>query len=97
MQLSKAEYARKSIHNACEVQIENSVTRVTARHHLASLLMPNSYPRDRILNHHLSTIKDSYIPDAPGSNGTNFIYLVKHETRLLTGLYRFGNDSRTPQ
>ena len=32
MQLSKEEYARKRIHNGSSVQIENSVTRVTARH-----------------------------------------------------------------
>ena len=61
MQLSKEEYARKRIHNGSSVQIENSVTRVTARYHSASLVMPNSYPRDRIFNQHLTTIKDSYI------------------------------------
>ena len=32
MQLSKEEYARKRIHNGSSVQIENSVTLVTARH-----------------------------------------------------------------
>ena len=41
MQLSKEEYARKRIHNGSSVQIENSVTRVTVRHHSASLVMPN--------------------------------------------------------
>ena len=57
MQLSKEEYAReKKIHNGSAVQIENSVTRVTVRHHSASLVMPNSYPRDRIFNQHLTTI-----------------------------------------
>ena len=60
MQLSKAESARKRIHNGSSVQIENSVTRVTVRHHSASLVMPNSYPRDWISNRHLTTIKDSY-------------------------------------
>ena len=60
MQLSN-EYARKGIHNGSLVQIENSVTRVTAQHHSASLVMPNSYPRDGIFNQHLKTIKDSYI------------------------------------
>ena len=39
----------------------NSVTRVTIRHHSASLLMPNSYPRDGIFNPHLITIKDSIL------------------------------------
>ena len=36
------------------MQIENSVTRVTVRHQSESLVMPNSYPRDRIFNPHLS-------------------------------------------
>ena len=31
------------IFNGCEVQIENSVTRVTVRHHGAWQVMPNSY------------------------------------------------------
>ena len=61
MQLSKEEYARKRIHNGSSVQIENSVTRVTVRNHSASLVMPNSYPRDGIFNQYLTTIKDSYI------------------------------------
>ena len=30
--------------NGCEVRIENSVMRVTVRHHEACLVMPNSYP-----------------------------------------------------
>ena len=60
MQLSKEEYARKRIHNASSVQIENSVTRVAVRQHSASLVMSNSYPRDGIFNQHLTTIKDSY-------------------------------------
>ena len=61
MQLSKEEYARKGIHNGFSVQIENSVTPVTVRHHSASLVKPNSYPRDEIFNQHLTTIKYSYI------------------------------------
>ena len=68
MQLSKEEYARKRIHNGSSVQIENSVTRVTVRHHSASLVMPNSYPSDGIFNHHLTAIKDSYNP-GPGPAG----------------------------
>ena len=60
MQMSKAEYARKRIHNGSSVQIENSATRITDRHHSASLVMPNSYPRDGIFNQRLRTIKDSY-------------------------------------
>ena len=59
----RRKYARKRIHDGCELLIENSVTRVTVRHHSASLVMPNSYPRDGIFNQHLTTIKDSYNPD----------------------------------
>ena len=33
---------------------------ITVRHHSASLVMPNIYPRDGIFNQHLTTIKDSY-------------------------------------
>ena len=63
MQLSKEEYARKRIHklNGYSVQMENFVTRVTVRHHSASLVMRNSYPRDGIFNQNITTIKDSYI------------------------------------
>ena len=32
---------------------------ITVRHHSASLVMPNIYPRDGIFNQHLTTIKDS--------------------------------------
>ena len=60
MQLSNEKYARKRIHNGCSVQIENSVTRVIVRHHSASLVMPNGYPRDGIFSQHQTTIKDSY-------------------------------------
>ena len=55
MHLPKEEYARKRIHNGSLVQIENSVTWVTAR-----LVMPNSDTCDGIFNQHLTTIKDSY-------------------------------------
>ena len=34
---------------------------ITVRHHSASLMVPNSYPRGEIFNQHLTTIKDSYI------------------------------------
>ena len=34
---------------------------ITVRHHSASLVMPNSYPRDGIFNPKLTTITDSYI------------------------------------
>ena len=41
MKLSKEEYARKRVHNGSSVQIENSVTRVTARHDEARRVMRN--------------------------------------------------------
>ena len=65
MQFSKEQYARKRINNGYSVQIENSVTRVTVRHHLANLVMPNSYARDGIFSQHLTTIKDSYNHSLP--------------------------------
>ena len=38
------------IFNGCEVLIENSVTRVTVRHHEACRVMPNSYPSNGVFN-----------------------------------------------
>ena len=35
-----------------------SSCKISVRQHLASLVMPNSYPRDGIFNPHLTTIKD---------------------------------------
>ena len=43
----------------CELKIPS--LGITGRHHWASLVMPNSYPRDGIFNPHLTTTKDSYI------------------------------------
>ena len=42
----------------CELKIPS--LGITVGHHSASLVMPNSYPCDRIFNLHLTTIKDSY-------------------------------------
>ena len=58
MLLSKEEFARKRIHIACSVRTENSVTWDNC---LASLVMPNAYPRDGIFNPPITIIKDSYI------------------------------------
>ena len=60
MQLWKEECVRTRIHNGSSVQTENSIIRVTARHHEARRVMPSSYPSDRIFNQHLTTIKVSY-------------------------------------
>ena len=43
----------------CELKI--SSLRITVRHHSASLVISNSYPRDGIFNSHRTTIKDSYM------------------------------------
>ena len=43
-----------------EVLIENSVRRVTVRHHEAYRVMPNSYPSDGIFNLHRRTIMNSF-------------------------------------
>ena len=48
------------MHTGSSVRIENSVTRIIVWHHTASLVIPNSYPRDGIFNPHLRTFKDSY-------------------------------------
>ena len=48
------------IFNGFEVLIENSVTRVTVRHHEACRVMPNSYPSDGSFNMHRRTIMDSF-------------------------------------
>ena len=48
------------IFNGCEVLIENSVTRVTVRHHEACRVMPNRYPSDGTFNLHRRTIMDSF-------------------------------------
>ena len=48
--------------NGCEMRIDNSVTRVTVRHHGACRVMPNSksYLSDGIFNLHRKTIMDSF-------------------------------------
>ena len=42
----------------CELKIPS--LGITVRYHSASLVMLNNFPRDRIFNPHLTTIKDSY-------------------------------------
>ena len=53
--------------NGCEVLIENSVTRVTVRHHEACRVMPHSYPSDGIFKLHRRTIMDSFFLHTPTS------------------------------
>ena len=63
------------IFNGCEVLFENSVMRVTVRHHEACKVMRNSYPRDRIFNLHRRTIMDSF----------SCILLLRRGARWLSG------------
>ena len=93
MQLSKEEYARKRFQKGSLVQIENSVTRVTAQHRM-SLVMPNSYPRDGMFNLRLTPIKDSYILSCcimgkswfTDENGANFFFnFQKSQKRFSVG------------
>ena len=58
----------------CELKIPS--LGITVRHHSASLMMPNSYPRDGIFNPHITTIKDSY-------NFTHVISPIKFKNEFL--------------
>ena len=44
-----------------QFELKISSLRIAVQHHSASLVMPNSYPRDEIFNPNLTTIEDSYI------------------------------------
>ena len=83
MHLLKEEYARKRIHNSILVRIENSVTWDNC---LASLGEPHDakqLPSDRIFNPHLTTIKDSYIPDNIGSSLIYVMFQLAHMKKSL--------------
>ena len=55
---------------------------ITVQLHSANLVVPNSYPSDRIFNPHLTTVKDSYIYDSTCVGRTNrkSSYTTKHES-----------------
>ena len=60
--------ARKRIYHGCEGQIENLSLRITVRHHLANLVMPDSNPHDVFF----------YLPlGAVWSGSTLFAYMQK--------------------
>ena len=61
MQFSKKGMQEKEYIMVVRSELKIQSLGITVRHHSASLWMPNSYPRDRIFNPHLTTIKDSYI------------------------------------
>ena len=62
-----------------------------AQHHLASLMMPNSYPPDKIFNPHHTTIKDSYNP-APLSPGE----IEKEDVSVTRWLVQNGRQDDLP-
>ena len=53
----------------CELKIPS--IGITVRHHSASLVMPNNYPRDGIFNPLFTNIKDSYIHAYPTGISVN--------------------------
>ena len=69
--------------------------RITVWYHLASLVMPNSYPHDGIFNPHLTTIKDSYTSDPLLQHWRNIydldlwhgLYHGKYDTALCGGIF----------
>ena len=64
----------------CEVKI--LLLGVTVRHHSASLVLPNNYPRDRNFNPHLITIKDYYniIEQRPKSDSEDMAGRLAYES-----------------
>ena len=60
MQLSKEEYAKNEFAMVVQFKLKIPSHRITVRHHEASIMVLNSYPRDRIFSANLTTIKDSY-------------------------------------
>ena len=82
--IDKTEKKIIRIFNGCEVLIENSVTRVTVRHHEACQVMPNSYPSDGIFNLHRRTIMDSF----------SCIFFLRQLHLSLLRLFRTHNSCR---
>ena len=60
MQLSKKSMQEKEPVMVVRFELKIPSLGITVRHHSASLVMPNSYPRDGILNPILTNVKDSY-------------------------------------
>ena len=60
------------------VRIENSVTRVTVRHHEAFRVMPNSYPSDGIFNLH-RTYGFFFLPTLPLTNAFRLEYALFYD------------------
>ena len=72
------------IFNGCEVRIENSVTRVTVRHHQACRVMPNSYPEWRnfhfLPNSHYGFF---FLHTRPSSTAFKLCYFVNFTLKYL--------------
>ena len=61
--VSMSQHTNIRIFNGCVVRVENSVKRVTVRHHEAHRMIPNSnqvIPSDGFLNQHQRSIMDSF-------------------------------------
>ena len=68
------------IFNGCEVLIENSVTKVTVRHHKSCRVMPNCYPSDGIFNLHRRTIMDFFFLNTlPSTIAFRFEYVLFYQ------------------
>ena len=55
-------YARKESMVVVQCRLKILSLGITDWYHLASLMMLNNYPHDKIFNPHITTINDSYIP-----------------------------------
>ena len=71
---------------------------ITVRHHLASLVKPNSYHRDGIFNLHLSTIRDSYSPKLCGNEPCyKEVGFTSHKNHLLdSDILEMSRDTTKP-
>ena len=70
----------------CKLKVPS--LRITVWHHSASLVMPNSYPHDGIINWHRTNIKDSY--NIPIKFNISFYCFQTHAFGTLT--FEFADD-----
>ena len=68
---------------------------ITALHHLASLMMADSYPRDGIFNLQRTTIKDSYNLSSTGIFRSWSHYPRRHQ-RSVSRNWRKTSPDRSP-
>ena len=68
---------------------------INVRHHSASLVMPNSYPRDGIFSPHLTTMKDSYNLTYPyPTRGVDKKRITSRVVNTLVVSWLFGADRK---